>query len=388
MTERRIGLPTGTLWVQVQQADFALEALCGFAARANRRREFLFVSKVLGKHWPARPSQMQAIHDHLAARLELRSGPWLFIGFAETATGLGQGVFESVLRRYPQAEALYVHTTRYRLAGRPLIAFEETHCHAPDQWLYVPPDPEQRQRFLAACALILIDDELTTGNTVCNLVAAYRRLNPLLEQVHIVAITQFGGPDLAARLADRLNLPVYYSAALTGTYRFEPAAEWQMEEPPPAVGKAQCIPGQIAEDLGRFGIARPLALPGSDLDGLAEGLGSEDRVLVLGTGEFMHLAFLVGLGLEQRGLQVVVQSTTRSPILLGGAIGRRLFFRDNYGEGIVNYLYNVHPVDYSRIIVCHETPRAGLDELLQVLGPRHRLYSLNLKELSHVHQSQ
>jgi len=374
VTERSVRLDTGTLRVRVRESAFALDELCGFAARHNRKRGFLFLSKVLGKHWPVTPTRMREIHAHLAGQLDLGAGPCLFVAMAETATGLGQGVFESRLEQRPETEALFIHSTRYRIDGRTALDFQEAHCHAPDQLLYAPIQPEQRRRFESARELVLIDDEISTGNTLCNLVESYRRLNPGIERVHFVAITQFGGADSAVRFSERLGLPVECVAALHGEFAFEPAASWFTDEPPPAVGDNRLMPHDLAEDLGRFGIDRPITVPGMDLDELAEGLESGDPVLVLGTGEFMHLAFRVGLGLEALGFRVAVQATSRSPILVGADVGRRLVFADNYGEGILNYLYNVDPDDYVRIIVCHETPRAGLDDLLQNLGPRHRPY--------------
>jgi hypothetical protein len=77
---------------------------------------------------------------------------------------------------------------------------------------------------------------------------------------------------------------------------------------------------------------------------------------VLGTGEFMHPSTLLGAALERLGVDVVVQSTTRSPILTWGAIGHALGLPDNYGEGIPNFIYNVAPGQYDHVLVCHETP--------------------------------
>lgn len=376
LAERTVRLDTGTLRVRVRESAFTLDELCGFAARHNRKRGFLFLSKVLGKHWPVTPTRMREIHTHLAGRLDLGAGPCLFVAMAETATGLGQGVFESRLEQRPETEALFIHSTRYRIDGRRALNFQEAHCHAPDQLLYAPIRPEHRARFESARELVLIDDEISTGNTLCNLVESYRRLNPDIERVHFVAITQFGGADSASRFSARLGLPVECVAALHGEFAFEPAESWSTDEPPPAVGDNRRAPHQLAEDLGRFGIERPIRLPPEDLDRLAEGLNPGDPILVLGTGEFMHVAFRVGLSLEAWGFRVAVQATSRSPILLGADVGSRRVFADNYDEGIPNYLYNVDPEDYARIIVCHETPRAGLDDLLQNLGPHHRSYSV------------
>lgn len=373
---RRVELPTGTLDVQVRESVFPLDELCGFAARDNRRRGFLFVSKVLGKHWPATPSRMRQIHEHLAAQLELGDGPWLVLAMAETATGLGQGVFEALLERRPDAEALFIHSTRYRLAGRSFLAFEEPHCHAPDQFLYEPLRADYLQRFETARDLILVDDEISTGTTLCNLVAAYRARNPQLERVHFVAITNFSGADCAERFAVRLGLPVQCVAALEGDFSFQPADLPQRPPAPAAVGDNRRRPDQLATQLGRFGIDRRLRIPPADIARLAAGLAPGAAILVLGTGEFMHAAFRVGLELESLGFAVAVQSTTRSPILLGAEIGQRFVFADNYGEGIPNYLYNVESDAYARIVVCHETPRGSLGDLLQQLGPDSLTYCL------------
>lgn len=366
---RRVELETGMLTVEVRDAAFPLEALCGFAARNNRKRGFLFLSKVLGKHWPAVPSAMQSVHDHLASTLDLGNGPWVFMAMAETATGLGQGVFEAVLAPRTGARALFLHSTRYRVPGRRFLEFEESHCHAPDQYLYEPPEAHHRHLFRTARELVVVDDEISTGSTLCNLVETYRVYNPRLERVHFAAIANFSGAHCAERFSARLGLPVHCVAALHGAFSFQTADAAPAENAAPAVGANRCEPGFVADRLGRFGIDRRLRVPAADVREFGAGLDAGARVLVLGTGEFMHVAFRVGLELEASGFDVAVQATTRSPILTGADITRRLVFADNYGEGIRNYLYNVDPDDYARIILCHETPPDGLTDLVRQLGP-------------------
>ena len=370
MIEHQVTLDTGVLSLRVREARYPLEALCGFAARDNPKRGFLFVSKVLGKHWPVTPGRMREIHAHLAGRLDLGAGPWLCVAMAETATGLGQGVFEALLEREPGAEALFMHSTRYRLADRPCLEFHEPHCHAPEQLLYEPLAPAPRARFRGARELIVIDDEISTGTTLCNLVAAYRRCNPRLERVHFVAITDFSGAEAPARWSRRLGLPVSTLSALKAELTFTPVPGKRGEPPPPAVGDNRRQSRQLAEHLsGRLGVADRVALPAADVQALAGDLTPGAKILVLGTGEYMHLPYRLGLELETRGLETHVQATTRSPIRLGADIHRRLVFRDNYGEGIANYLYNVEPAAFDRIILCHETPVDGLSDLMQKLGP-------------------
>ncbi|NJN47834.1 MAG: hypothetical protein HC808_16680 [Candidatus Competibacteraceae bacterium] len=58
--------------------------------------------------------------------------------------------------------------------------------------------------------------------------------------------------------------------------------------------------------------------------------------------------------MEQRGHDVLFQSTTRSPILEGEAIRHKLVFTDEHNEGIVNYIYNL-PRD-RQVIAAYEHP--------------------------------
>lgn len=353
--EREVALPTGMLRVRAKPGRYPLDALVGYAARANLKRGFLFVSKVLGKHWPVRPAVMRELHESLARDVPADlPGPVVFIAMAETAVGLGQGVFEAWLAAAPGRDALFLHTTRYRAGDGPLIEFEEAHSHAPRQFLHMPADPALAAKLANARSIVLVDDEASTGNTFVNLAAACRQVSPAIEHVHLVTITNFMGDDATERLLGRFGVRVTHSAALNGEFSFQPGALRQGDAPAQRFD-AEAERGASAA-FGRLGVAACLALPAALAAGLAREVGPGERVLVLGTGEFMHPAFLLGRALEQQGADVVVQSTTRSPILEWGAVASALSFPDNYGEGIANFIYNVLPGQYQHVLVCHETP--------------------------------
>ncbi|GGY04161.1 phosphoribosyltransferase domain-containing protein [Pseudoduganella dura] len=371
---REVAMPTGVLRVSTDAAAslpaYPLDALLGFGARANAKRGFLFVSKVLGKHWPSRPGVMAGLHDALAAQLPPGlPGPAVFIALAETAIGLGQGVFEAHLRRAPEHEALFLHTTRYRIEGAPLIEFAEPHSHAPRQFLHLPADPALHALFLRARTLVLVDDEASTGTTFRNLAAACRTLNPALEHVHLATLTNFMGAQAANALAGGIGLPVSHGAALNGSFEFTAGESFPETAPAQVVGAAGGV--AVGGAFGRAGLSQSLTVPAATVDTLASMAAPGERVLVLGTGEFMHAPFLLARALEERGIDVRVQSTTRSPILEWGAIGSRLAFADNYGEGIANYVYNLLPGQYAHVFVCHETPaNDALRDLAAQVGGR------------------
>ena len=94
-----VDLPTGRLDIKVFGTVMPLQEICGFAARQNPKRGFLFVSKVLGKHIPVRPSKVREVHTRLAAQIPADlPGPVVVIGMAETAICLGNGVFDEYVR--------------------------------------------------------------------------------------------------------------------------------------------------------------------------------------------------------------------------------------------------------------------------------------------------
>jgi phosphomannomutase len=93
------------------------------------------------------------------------------------------------------------------------------------------------------------------------------------------------------------------------------------------------------------------------------------RYLVLGSGEFTYPPFRIAEELERRGHDVVVQSTTRSPVHVGGAIASAIEFSDNYGTGVKNYLYNQTKESGRIVVACHETPEGSMcPELDRQLG--------------------
>ena len=365
-------MPTGQLTLNVDQARFPLDALIGFAARANAKRGFLFLSKVLGKHWPATPSAMQAMQVDLATQIPADlPGPVVFIAMAETAIGLGQGVFEAYLRAHPGSAALFLHSSRYRVGSVPFFEFEESHSHAPRQFLHL--SEQAGALFEQARSLVLVDDEASTGNTFVNLAAVCRARNRQIEQIHLAIITNFMGPTTNAALAQRFGMPTTVGAALSGQYSFAAG-------PTSAAATTELAPAQRFEAdaergasaaFGRIGAGRSLNAPIELAQQLAARIDAADTVLVLGTGEFMHPPFLLARELEALGKRVFVQSTTRSPILLWGAVDHIVAFPDNYGEGIPNYLYNVAPGQYDHVFICHETPaNAALFQLAGQLNGR------------------
>lgn len=357
-----IKLDTGTLHLDVEPGRIPLKRLLGFAARVSSKRKFLLVSKVLGKHYPVSPRMMSWSYRALA-RAVLKSGAGhnsLWIGMAETATGLGYGVFEAACHAGIK-NALFSQTTRYHLDGIERLEFEEAHSHATDFFLYYPVELGYRKRFLNAQTLVLIDDEISTGLTFLRLIKAYQAVNPALRKVFIVSLVNFAHPDDRLALETQAEVEVEWVCFRQGLLHFQDSGNASLDAITVNVSSNGACKKHLLAWPGRLGMAMPIALQSDVLENferLVPGNEADDLrpILVLGTGECNAPAYLLGRALERNGFKVKVQSTTRSPIHQGNDIGLICRFEDNYQDGIPNFIYNLNPADYREIILCHETP--------------------------------
>jgi hypothetical protein len=250
-----------------------------------------------------------------------------------------------------------LNSTRYPLEYETLT-FEESHSHAPSHFLHLT--PENKVFFSKTTRLVLIDDEISTGQTLLRLAWAFKQFAPSLEQVFLVSLTDFLGLRREQILAD---FPVQTQSItlLQAELNFEPNPNWNIALPhspkplshnaPTALARVGCEPR---------GFAPPHILL------LAQKIATREKTIqVLGTGEFQFEPFLLALALEKLGVEVLFRATTRSPILEFGIIQKRLEFLDNYGQKLINYLYNPLMLP---TIVCTETAETGFlpSELGQV----------------------
>ena len=340
-----IELQRGVLSLQPNDnSHWKWQDLLGFAERINPKRAFLFVSKVLGRHIPVSPHIMRHAFTDLA---KLVPGdlpePVLVIGMAETAVGLGAGVHQVLQQRYP--EAIYVTTTRHPVHGAPLLArFLEEHSHAQDQLLYGSPDAELQQQILNSKSIVLVDDEASTGKTFVNLIHALQQAG--LNQISHVVTATLADWSSGIHIAD---LNCQSVALMTGKW------QWRDAEHPIQIN----MPKVDTVAFGAFAtLAQPTwgRLPIQDSGAhIRLAVQPDERILVLGSGEYVWSSFLLAEYLQQQGADVKFSAITRSPIAVGHAIQSALAFSDNYGLGIQNFVYNINPQDYDRVLITVET---------------------------------
>jgi hypothetical protein len=315
------------------EGDDALGDLVSLALRRNPRRAHLLVSTVLGKHIPADPRVVHSRGLELGARVAdvLAGDPAVVLGFAETATGLGHCVAEAL-------GAPYLHSTRRRVPTARLYAgFEEEHSHASTHRL-LPEDPALLD---GGEALVLVDDEVSTGRTALNTIRALQARSPrgryvLAALIDVRTVSdRVAMDDVAAGLGVRIEVVTLARGELVQPAGFAERAAAVIDTTNPPANGAEPSPGgagQRRADVVRHRGLWPVGVRESGRHGygpadvtaarasaatvaarIAASLAGE-RVLVLGTEELMYAPTLIALALTERVATVRVSSTTRSPV--------------------------------------------------------------------------
>ncbi|WP_045411873.1 phosphoribosyltransferase domain-containing protein [Vibrio owensii] len=356
-------LTTGVISMNIDDGNWSAEDLFLLAERKNPKRSFLFVSKILGKHIPVAPSIMRRSYKDLANKIKfLDHDAVLFIGMAETAVGLAAGIYEEVSKRL--TNSLLLTTTRHPINAEIIGEFKEEHSHATDHLIHSPIDNKKNNGRLSIYkTLVLIDDETTTGKTFINLINSLFN-NKIIDRDNIKEIITVTITDWSRERLKELNntgIDIKTVSLMSGDWCWKANPKAVLPTMPnvntSSTGKAKISSRQ---DWGRLGVVEY-----DCHEWLQKFNGfNNEKILVLGTGEFLFPAFKAAEKMEKQGANVVFSSTTRSPISTGLAIESVIVFTDNYGLGIPNYCYNVAHNRYDRAIICSETESEFIDKRL------------------------
>ncbi|MDP9905632.1 phosphoribosyltransferase domain-containing protein [Arthrobacter bambusae] len=323
------------------------------------------LNRLLATEWSAGlASELQGEErrrDRLSAITNLREvlgGPLdvlpgvVTIGYAETATGLGQLVADRL-------GTYYLHSTRESATTTgvaPYGAFEELHSHATSHRLL----PSRRADLDLANTVVLVDDELSTGATIINTIRELHLASPRARFI-IASLVDLRSAEDRARidaLAGELGIRISAVALAQGGIHLPETLPGDAAEHIDGFTRKddkRLAPGQIQlMDLtetvtpirsGRFGIAgRSEPQQAADIAAILGAspslqIKSGDRLLVLATEEFMALPLAVADQLQQHlpDNDVRFSSSTRSPIAVldepGYAVRSAVEFRNATGHG-------------------------------------------------------
>lgn len=336
----------------------------------NKKRSFLLVNPLQGKHVPCSPRTALCLFHDLAQQLNdlAKDETLLIIGFAETATAIG-----AAIAACRPDHAFYIQTTREFMSDADYLFFSETHSHAAEQKLVKNRLSDMLRQ---ADRVIFAEDEVTTGNTILNAIDAICREYGALDlKFGVISILNgMSAENLEnfrrRNIACTCLLPLEkrnYEEHLS-RYEYDPLLCIQ---PEPAALPSQL---QAADDVLVSGYSNP-RLGGSMKEYLdschllvkavteqihVKDLEGKD-VLVLGTEEFMFPPLLLAGALEgrYRCASVRFHATTRSPILPCGAedypVFSRISLRSVYDPARPTFIYNLRK--YDKVLILHDSPK-------------------------------
>ena len=357
--------------------EYPVDRLVCLAKRDNNpKRPYLYVNPLQGKHIPTDPEDAIGLCHSVAEAVNAAYPDDMLyvIGFAETATGIAACI-TSFLDR-----AVYYQNTTREPNGGDCILFSEAHSHAPDQLLRA----EGIEKALGSADRILfIDDEVTTGNTICNLISLIReRFHAEGTRFSIVSLLNSMTEERIAELKEQgidclflSRIPFEYKKDSILDVRFDP----ELHQAVPGGGTAKAGKTYICPVNPRYPVPfRDYMTAVRDYAEeirafLPDGRGCPDSVLVLGTEEFMYPTFVVGEMIRQQGYakEVRIHSTSRSPIIASGREGyplyRRYQIRSPYDPERTTFVYNLRP--YDRVFVLTEAGEdsAGTGDVVRAL---------------------
>ncbi|NQX12307.1 phosphoribosyltransferase domain-containing protein [Microbacteriaceae bacterium VKM Ac-2855] len=372
------------------------------ALRDNPLRKQLLVSALLGKHVPTAPSVLRRAAVELAVLVGAAAraagvdpADAVVMGFAETATGLSAAVADELNTRRD------AHSTRYLLPGDAVAGgFEEAHSHASEHVILADAMPAG-----AVAALVVIDDELTSGRTALNLVRV------LLEH-HPTRLVIFGALHDARSAQNRAAweqavLEFDASVRLVALHEVDDdevrgsVDRWTVRSARPATLhsaaapviapsrlRAECLSGRSAagsDFSSRLGLRAGVVDLGRRLldEEVLASLGPDDQIVVLGTEEFLRAPQLLAEYLEESvRARVLSSSTTRSPglVLDEPGYGLRSGFAvrmDVAGErDSLRFAYNLEDrsVGMRVVVLCHDDTVAPGDHAGSLIGALSELF--------------
>lgn len=357
--------------------QYSVDDLVRLAKRDNNNiRPYLYVNPIQGKHIPTDPEDTMTMCRTLAnmVKAAYASDRLFVIGFAETATGIAAGVCH-----YLDNVIFYQNTTREYIENEEYLYFTESHSHATDQMLRTN---GVRNCFENVDRIIFIDDEVTTGNTICKLVDILKEKYGINEIKYSIVSTLNSMTNLRVNQLEDEGIECLFISDLPFEYKKDSIIGISYDKDKDTLCRTDELMEINCVEFDTRINARNTVLF-NDYERENDRFASEIEknisyerygdILVLGTEECMYPAIRLGEALKRDGVAetVKVHATTRSPIIASGAEGyplnHRYQIRSVYDRARNTYIYNLRK--YDKVIVVTDTANIaeGMGDLLAAL---------------------
>lgn len=338
----------------------------------NPKRAYLLVDPLQAKHMAVSPAKaLEMMHELGRLLCEKYPDAKLVIGFAETATAIAAAAAEEL------KGCKYIHTTREDIKAEKWLYFSEEHSHAAEQKICAD---KLSQYAESTDTIILIDDEISTGKTLINIVERLRTVKGFEGKRMVAAsiISRVSEENLA-RLNEAgiiseclLKLPEEDYTAAVSKYGVHGAEPVSAEEYAPrhtfSVKLKDPRIGVDTEEYKEDCLSKAKTLSHETKSILPEG----GKILVLGTEECMYPAIILGKVLEDSGRykEVYSHSTTRSPIGICSdkdyPITEGYRIRSFYEDGRETFIYNIAEYD-AAIVLTDGDNTAAISDIAAIL---------------------
>lgn len=337
----------------------------------NKKRTYLVINNLQGKHIPVSPNKAFQMFDCLSDQLKKAYGTetLLLVGFAETATAIGA-------RLAIQLDSYYIQTTREPMQDVECLFFSESHSHATEQKLA---KDDIESVISKVSRIVFVEDEITTGSTILNIIRILKE--KYSDHLHFSAASLLNGMDLEAEAFYQANGIELFYLVKTNHQDYSQIAETCINDGRHIKpdGKAQAPiteyyighyrnPRRIVKGSAYAKACQILWLQIKEKNIEVE----NQNILVIGTEECMYPALFVGFCLEKRGCKVKCHATTRSPMEVSASAGYPLHARYElpslYEEERRTFLYDIAKYDQAWIITDASAAQAkGRDSLIHAL---------------------
>ena len=347
--------------------------LVGIAKRENNnKRKYLVVNKKQGKHVPVSPNHALNMFESLAelVKEDYKDEKVLVIGFAETATAIGAAVAV-----YMNAD--YMQTTREIIQDVDYLFFSEEHSHATEQKL-VKNDIESV--IYNKDRIIFVEDEVTTGNTILNIIKILEKLYPNTVKYSVASLLNGMDEKSQQTFAER-NINLHYLVK-TNHAAYDEIADGFAGDGKYITHNTSACEKQIKEFFVKFEQNPRRLTYSGDYVQACENMWSEinekinfldaKNVLVIGTEESMYPAIYAAKKIEDKGIIARTHSTTRSPIAVSSEadypLHERFELRSLYDSERITFIYDLDKYDCVLIITDSENKnKEGINSLLNAL---------------------
>lgn len=351
--------------------DYTSENILKIAKRYNNpKRSYLLINPLQAKHLAVNPSKSLEMMNTLGGML-FEKYPYtrLVIGFAETAVAIGAAVASCF-----EEECNYIQTTRENINSPDFIEFSEEHSHAIEQKIY----SSRLEEFISGTpSVIFVDDEISTGKTLVNIINKLSMQFPELNQKEIICAS------IINRVSDE-NMKSLGKAGILCEYLLKlPDEDYESKVKNIKVNSAEDFmnpPLQTCEILDitpisdtRRGVnisdyyGECLKMSKEIISKIGDKISGD--VLILGTEEFMYPSLILGDYLNKNAL---CHATTRSPIGICKKTDYPIFegykIPSFYDENRETYIYNLKK--YNTVLILTDSkniPQKSICAVVTVL---------------------